>query len=369
MNTELRTGYDSTRDFSEKSFRAGCYAPFSSLFFDTYGTVRVCCHNVWHKIGNISTQSIAEIWHGQEIAQLRDAMKRYDFGLGCQFCEWRMSLGSFSSLTPRTWESLRIFDSIPLRPQIMEFALSNTCNLECVMCGGYSSSAIRSHREHLPPLLPAYHDSFFKELDEFLPHLSRANFFGGEPFLQRECFRIWASMIDQMLMIPCHVTTNGTQWNARVEYFLSHLPFHISISMDGLTKKTFESIRTNASFDAVISHFHAFHYYARTNHRGLSFAFCLMRQNWHEFPDFCAFAEEWGCQVFVNTVRRPENTSLYTLSWQELKNIVDLLERAASAVLPTLKINSTILVGELERLRSILRNNPRQSTLKILPSV
>lgn len=369
MNTDLRMKHDSIRDFSEKSFRAGCYAPFSSLFFDTYGLVRVCCHNVWHKVGDISTQSIAEIWHGKEIAQLREAMKRYDFGLGCQFCEWRMSLGSFSSLTIRTWEALRIVNATPLWPQIMEFALSNTCNLECAMCGGYSSSAIRSHREHLPPLLPAYQDSFFKELDEFLPHLSRANFFGGEPFLQRECFRIWKSMIDQALTITCHVTTNGTQWNRRVEYVLSRLPFHISISMDGLTKKTFESVRANASYDTVMSHFHAFHYYARTNHRGLSLAFCLMRQNWHEFPEFCAFAEEWGCQVFVNTVRRPENMSLYTLSWRELKDIVDSLEQAASTVLPTLKINSTILAGELDRLRSVLRNNPRNSALKILPSV
>jgi hypothetical protein len=93
-----------------------------------------------------------------------------------------------------------------------------------------------------------------------------------------------------------------------------------------------------------------------------------MRQNWHEFADFCAFAEEWGCQVFVNTVRRPESMSLYTLSWQELKDIVNSLERAAARVLPTLKTNSMILAGELERLRSILRDNPKQSALKILPS-
>jgi MoaA/NifB/PqqE/SkfB family radical SAM enzyme len=367
MDTDLKVKYDSTRDFSEKAFRAACYAPFSSLFFDTYGLVRVCCHNVWHKVGDISTQSIAEIWHGKQIAELREAMKQYDFGLGCQFCEWRMALGSFSSMTIRTWEELRIVDSNPSWPQIMEFAMSNTCNLECVMCGGYSSSAIRSHREHLPPLLPAYKDSFFKELDEFLPHLKRAKFYGGEPFLQRECFRIWESMIDQALSPACHVTTNGTQWNRRVERVLSRLPFDISISMDGLTKKTFESVRANASYEAVMSHFHAFHYYARTNHRHLGLTFCLMRQNWHEFPEFCAFAEEWGCQVFVNTVRRPENMSLYTLPSRELKDIVHSLEKAASIVLPTLKTNAPILTGELERLRSFLCNNPKDLELKILP--
>jgi hypothetical protein len=37
----------------------------------------------------------------------------------------------------------------------MEFSIGNTCNLECIMYDGRASSAIRAHREKLPPLVSA----------------------------------------------------------------------------------------------------------------------------------------------------------------------------------------------------------------------
>ena len=54
-------------------------------------------------------------------------------------------------------------------PKHIEFALSNTCNLQCVQCSGELSSAIRAQREHRPPLRSPYGDAFFDEIQEFLP--------------------------------------------------------------------------------------------------------------------------------------------------------------------------------------------------------
>ena len=368
MRAETRAEYDATRDFSKKKFHSVCYAPFTSLYFDTFGGVRVCCHNVEYLVGDISRDTIHAIWNGSRIRELRESVAAYDLSRGCQFCEWRTSLGSFSSLSMKAWDRFPVKAFAPKWPQMMEFSISNTCNLECVMCAGYASSAIRAHREKLTPLAKAYHELFFTELDQYLPHLKRAKFLGGEPFLQQECFRIWEAMIRQGLRIRCHATTNGTQWNAKVERILSKLPFELAISMDGITKQTVERIRVNAVYEKLLENFRAFHAYARENETGISLTFCLMRQNWHELGQFCVFADEWDCPVFVNTVKRPPECSLFTLSVSELKQIVEAMEKEAVTLLPRLKMNAAVWLGELERLRSMVRLNVSTGSLTILRS-
>lgn len=356
MHAHLKAQYDATRDFSDKRFKAACYAPFTSLYFDTSGQVRVCCHNVMYRVGSIETESIATIWSGEKLRRLREAVANYDLRRGCQFCDWRISGGQFESLTMTAWDRFSVKEVAPAWPQMMEFSLSNSCNLECLMCAGHASSAIRAHREQLPPLPRAYHDRFFAELREFIPHLKKAKFLGGEPFLQRECFRIWDMLIAQGLRTPCHVTTNGTQWSERIERILDMLPVHISVSMDGASRETVEAIRLGASYDTVMRNFRAFHSYTRINNTGISLTFCLMRRNWQELGAFCLFADEWNCPVFVNTVRIPTEHSLYALSFDELSFIVDEMEREAATLLPRLRGNLGVWVDEFERLRVLLRS-------------
>jgi radical SAM protein with 4Fe4S-binding SPASM domain len=356
MRAEVRAQYDASRNLSDKGFRAACYAPFTSLYFETGGTVRVCCHNFKYPVGNIAYESIEAIWNGEEIRKLRQSLKQYDLRRGCQFCEWRLSTGNFNSVSMTAWDRFPVKDDAPAWPQMMEFSVSNSCNLQCIMCTGIASSAIRSHREKLPPLPRAYRNGFFEELRKFLPHLKRAKFLGGEPFLQRECFRVWEMMIEDGLRIPCHITTNGTQRNARVERVLDKLPVDISISMDGFSKQTVESIRLGASYDAIIENFHVYRSYARSNNTFVSLTFCLMRQNWHELGEFCLFADAWGCPVFVNSVRTPTEHSLYTLSRSELTEVVEEMEREASTLLPRLRGNLGVWVDEFERLRTFLES-------------
>jgi MoaA/NifB/PqqE/SkfB family radical SAM enzyme len=76
----------------------------------------------------------------------------------------------------------KIFGGVVM-PKVMEFELSNECNLECVMCNGSFSSSIRKNREKLPPIISPYNDDFVNELDAFIPHLTDAKFLGGEPFM------------------------------------------------------------------------------------------------------------------------------------------------------------------------------------------
>jgi molybdenum cofactor biosynthesis enzyme MoaA len=251
----------------------------------------------------------------------------------------------------RRYDDFAVPSTTPTYPQLMEFSISNTCNLECIMCNGEWSSSIRSRREKKPPLPKPYSDRFFDDLREFLPHLKRANFLGGEPFLERETFRIWDMMIELGLETPCHVTTNGTQYNDKVERVLEALPFSFSISMDGTTKETVERIRQNAEFETLRENFKRFHAYCARRGTDLSLTYCLMTLNWHEFGDYLAFADDHGVEVFVNTVTFPTELSLYELPKEELERVVVGLENQHGAIDTRLTKNRHVWEAELARLR------------------
>lgn len=344
--------YTATRDLADKSFYSVCYAPFVSLYFDQVGNVRVCCQNTTYLVGNVTTMSLDEIWRGERIHSLREALVGNDFQKGCRFCEWQLSDGNFTGSFMRTFDRFPLETSQPDYPAQMEFSVSNTCNLECVMCNGEWSSSIRSRREKLPPLPKAYSESFFEQLAAYLPHLKRAKFLGGEPFLAAESLRVWNMMVDMGLSIPCHVTTNGTQYNARVERILEHLPVSIGISMDGVTKETVERVRVNARYEELMANFRRFHAYARRRGTEIGLTYCLMRQNWHEFGDYLLFADEWDCDVYVNTVIQPFECSLHTLRREELAEIVGKLLERDPDYQSRLRRNRQVWIDEVERLRN-----------------
>lgn len=354
MNEDILREFDAGRDFSQKAFRSACYAPFVSLYFDQLGFVRVCCQNGAHSLGNLATNSLDEIWNGSQARVLRSALKKYNFNLGCQYCQWQISDGNYTGF-------LRQFDRWPVEsttdfwPAQMEFSISNTCNLECVMCNGEWSSAIRARREKLPPLRKVYGERFYADLEKYLPHLRNVKFLGGEPFLAQESFRIWDMMIGLGLETPCHVTTNGTHYNAKIERVLEKLPFSFCISMDGVTKETVESIRVNARFEELRANFLRFLDYTKRRGTSLTLTYCLMPQNWHEFGAYLLFADEHECNVCVNTVLHPAKYSLYQMSAAQLGPIVAALDRESETLLPRLGRNREFWVQEIDRLRHRLR--------------
>ncbi len=352
MDARILEAYDAQRDFSRKAFRSICYAPHTSMYFDTFGNVRVCCHNRSHLAGNVGQQTIGEIWNGESIRQIRRSLEIGSFASGCGFCEWQLATGSLVNLPMPKWDRPPVAAHDPQWPAQMEFSISNTCNLECIMCNGKQSSAIRAHREKLPPLPKPYSDQFFTELRSYLPHLMYAKFLGGEPFLQNECFSIWDMLAEDGIALPCHVTTNGTQFNSRVERVLEQIPVSISVSLDGLRRETIEKIRFHARYDDLMQNITRFLEYSRARKTTFSLTYCLMRPNWEEFGDFCLFADSLGCGIWVNVVRIPMDLSLYSMTPDELGIIADAMERQSETLVPRLRQNLGVWTGEVQRIRA-----------------
>jgi radical SAM protein with 4Fe4S-binding SPASM domain len=302
-----------------------CAAPSSSMYLDQRGNVRACCQNARFTLGNVTRQTLREIWDGERSQRLRAAVAAGDLSLGCEFCRWRSADGADQAVFARTFDHLRPVASAPEWPRQLELSLSNACNLQCVMCNGEWSSAIRAHREGLPPMPTVYDDAFFDGLAAFLPHLQVVKLLGGEPFLGRESLRVLEMLAETGSDAEVHITTNGTQWSPRIERILDRLRVYLVVSIDAATAPTYESIRVGASFDRVMANLDRFMESVDRRGTKVSLTHCLMSNNWHEFHQLLQLGEDRGLDIYVNAVTQPYGVSLYHLPPAELREVVGTL--------------------------------------------
>jgi MoaA/NifB/PqqE/SkfB family radical SAM enzyme len=302
-----------------------CYAPFKSIYFGNNGDAGVCCYNRKHILGRYPDQSIHQMWFGEEAEKLRDFMSHNDLSLGCLSCKEHLMAGNFDGSKSHQYDA-NILNKNKY-PSVMEFELSNTCNLECEMCNGEFSSLIRAKREGLPPLPQKYNDAFVDQLEEFIPYLEEVKFYGGEPFLIDIYYTIWERIVKINPKVRIQVQTNATTLNTRLKDLMSKIDFHINVSFDSLRKEVYEKIRKNADFDRVTSNIEYFRNYCNERNTYFGISVCAMQQNWKELPDFINYCNERNVPVYFHTVSFPINCSIGEMPAQEIRNVDEFLSR------------------------------------------
>jgi len=338
-----------------------CLAGATAMRFSPNGDVHACCVNKYQLLGRVGSQGLREIWHGAPRLALAAALEVGDYSLGCHECEREHVVGN------RLLTHAEQFDRFAGQPDSdyprrIEFALSNACNLQCIMCGGDLSSSIRAHRERLPPLPRAYGEEFFEQLDEFLPHLEVAVFIGGEPFLSTEARRIWDRMLELDLDCEVHVTTNATIWNDTVRRYVSDLRMNVAVSIDALTAELNDHIRVGSDVTEVLANSDRLHRITTDTGRAFTINHCLLTENWRHLGEFLIDAERRMMDVHVITVSAPARLSLLELPLPELEQVVAELERQNEAVAPMLDRNSASWSTTVAHLRNHLERVDVQET-------
>ena len=338
--------------------KSACYAPFISMNFDQTGSITACCFNRKQVLGTYPHNSVEEAWNGRPMRELRKALVNNDLSKGCEQCGKMLDEGNFESVLIRHFDDhagLSEFLKKPavpkrffsrwknekpngLMPVMFEFELSNHCNLECIMCGGKWSSAIRKNREKLPPLKSPYDSEFVEQVREFLPNLSRANFLGGEPFLISVYYDIWDAIIEVKPKIEVAITSNGTMLSKRAKAIIQKLEHcKVTLSIDSLRKETWESIRLNGKFEELKENID----WLLKQGKLASFSVCPMVQNWKETPEILAFCEKKDLDIYFNIVYGPlggkiegvhtngsvPEVSLQTLSRDQLNEVVSFYKQ------------------------------------------
>lgn len=326
-----------------------CRAPFSSLHLDPSGNVRVCELNSMAMLGNVASARLPDLWRGAVIGRIRSALDHHDLSVGCEGCIAPIEAGDRANAHAAYYDRFTLDDPAPAWPKQLELSLSNACNLQCEMCNGDLSSAIRAHREGLPPLPKVYDEQFFSDLAEFLPHLERVTFIGGEPFIGPESRRVLDLLADLGQPISINVSTNGTALTPQVERWFRALPIELCVSLDAATKATYDTIRVGSDWDLVMANLDRFADLAST----LSVSICLMTTNWHEFGAFLDMAEDRGIMAHVNVVTAPRRFSLYHLGAHELDEVLHAL-RADGEQRGSFGRNQPVWDAQLRRLEAHL---------------
>jgi len=366
INRKLIAEYNRTR-ISESTDKI-CHAPFKSMYFAHYGRAVACCNNRTYGFGTYPEMTIKEIWFGEKATQLRDYISNNDLNLGCRDCKSHFQSRNFDAI------KARMYDQLPLNensyPSCMELELGNTCNLECVMCSGEFSSAIRLNHDKKPLIKEPYDKKFIEQLEEFLPYLNELKFYGGEPFLIDIYYDIWDKIAEINPDIHIIVQTNGTVLNSRVKKVIEKGEFHITISLDSLQKENYEKIRKNSKFEDVIENIKYFHDYCKTKNTFFGISVCAMKQNYHELPELISFCNKLDVPVYIHTIWFPLNCSLWNLASNDLAQIFDYLSEfdfpAQNAIQEKNKIHYSDLLKQVKQwhVNAITRDKEKKNNLQ-----
>ncbi len=167
------------------------------------------------------------------------------------------------------------------KPMIVEFNVIARCNAGCIMCNyGPHGDALELDR--------------FKRLaDELLPTARKAMLIGGEVLLHPDFYDMceYASRFGVSLGMTTNLCSLADRRAEAIRRF-----FHVvRVSVNGATRRTYESIRTHLSFDRLQESLQTLAEIKRQRaDLKLELAFVAMRQNVAELPDTIEMAGRLG---------------------------------------------------------------------------
>lgn len=304
--------------------------------FRPFGQVSVCNHCIISH-GQVGEQSLLEIWNGGRFEQLRSEFSSFQLRESCcSHCLKRFEARDLESVFPLThFDSYEMPAERPFFPKVLIFRLSNICNLACVMCSAEFSSRIQIERDGRKLTRFTYPESFFEEIGVLLGHAEHTEFYGGEPFLIREQFRIFESILGLPVEArpTVYVNTNATYLPQRVRRLVEELPLScIAVSMDGISAEVHEEIRVGIDHDEFMANLDYLIDVSRARGFDLILNVTEMRRNWRELPEIFQFAESKEIGVHINQCHYPPEVSLYELPEAELLEVAGFLEKQEHAL-------------------------------------
>ncbi len=290
-----------------------CMAPFTSLYFKPDGTILPCCalgSNL--SFGSYKNSTINEILESDYRKKLQTKIASLDFSNGCIACLKSMNSGNFMSAINTQY---RHYDSGDY-PEVLEFELSYFCNLDCVMCYLHDTEKVNK----------IYNSKFVEEITPYLKHAVAVKFLGGEPFLIPIYRQIWEVINENNWDTQVHIQTNGTVFNDEIANIISNLNAYIGISIDGISKESYEKIRRGGNFEKVIENIESFNRIMTEQKKSLSFSFTPMNINWKDIPEFIDFVNSYSGLLYFNNLTTPYKYSFRHCDVIQLKNIINYID-------------------------------------------
>ncbi len=145
----------------------------------------------------------------------------------------------------RTAAAMQRGDLVPPPPMRLQVETVDICNLKCRMC---SREVLDGMNTRTMPLA-----EFTTMVDDIEPYYVTMNGL-GEPLLDKTIVAKLAALRERGIMSS--MPTNGTYLEGeRRERLAPNLPDVLQLSIDGATKASFEAIRVDGDFDAIVRNY------------------------------------------------------------------------------------------------------------------
>jgi molybdenum cofactor biosynthesis enzyme MoaA len=198
------------------------------------------------------------------------------------------------------------------------------------MCSSVNSSKIATSRGVKSKNIVDT-DLLFSQLKEFLPYVKEMIFTGGEPFLSRFYFNVWEEII--AINPTCKITlnTNCTVLTNEAKEIIEKGQFQFNVSLDSVSKETYERIRKNADFETTFHNFAYLADYSKRNDVPIAVPVCPLVLNYKEIPDIIKFCNTHNAFIVFVHVFSAHNVAL---SAADVELLADALAYYKQVVLP-----------------------------------
>jgi sulfatase maturation enzyme AslB (radical SAM superfamily) len=257
---------------SQKHFpKTFCVEPFTGMRQTALGAMAPCPYGAgeW-AIGHLS---VRDRFFYETLERMRTQFLKGEKPAECQKC-WNEEACGKKSLRVRSLknrkEDLKLVASGLWKkgPTTLAIKTSNICNLACKMCCGMDSSKYQKEGEHYAQeygvkyfnrYLPPHPPTPFSEKDamqyaEMSENLTRIDFFGGEPFLNRTHLVLLKELIrrGRSRKVELYYATNATIFPSEemIEIWRNFKLIRLGLSIDGVDKR-YTYIRWPGDFEKV----------------------------------------------------------------------------------------------------------------------
>jgi MoaA/NifB/PqqE/SkfB family radical SAM enzyme len=320
-----------------------CIMPFVNLEARTTGEVSCCCVMQDYAPQDLSQgDSILEVWNGEWLNKYRADFLANKRPEACSHC-WNIEKAGMASKRTKGVQfykdKLDYTNIAPLKsPMTLDLKLGNICNIKCRSCTPMFSSQwvkeeIRYERDSgLRRYISAHskkgqwprtNDLFWQELESILPTVEKLEFFGGEPMLTEQHFRILEKCVelDVAKNIDISYNTNGSTFPSKYAHLYKHFNVvQIFFSIDGVHEQ-FEYIRFPNVWDTVIENIQQFKQVEGNIH--LKIFQTLSIFNVDKLTSLTNYMKELDIEVSYNMVHDPKYLCLTSLPLTVKQHIND----------------------------------------------
>ncbi len=334
--------FQNTRNIPDTNKVISCYAPFNHLRIRRDGGIQPCCffggNEKWEK----DKYSLKDYWFGENSlnSNVQESMfEARELHKGCNpTCGHRIKNDMQPPIAEYDWnvgeDRLEHALDSEAFPKIVEWEISNLCNMACPMCFGYLSSKHMLGRDkHLGPWPENTFDdednmnAILEELKEFIPHLKQFRFVGGEPFAHKGFYSICETISKLNPDIEVQVCTNGSVYNKKVEKICKENNLKLSISLDTVMEKEYPIIRVGGTHKQTFSNVQKFKEHIGADN--ITINSVILNINAENIDQFFKYALDNKFKCFVNQYHRRSREHTEDLSHSLLgqERIADTISR------------------------------------------